>query len=72
MSMWVEKGQVSNSERMVGLGRFDRSAAPPARTPICALLPLILVTRLFRHRGLKDDLIAAGPLSDEVLRLEID
>jgi hypothetical protein len=72
VSMWVEKGQVSNSERMVGLGSIRPICRAIGEDPICALLPLILVTRLFRHRGLKDDLIATGPLSDEVLRLEID
>ena len=46
--------------RAIGEDRFLRTTA------------MILVTRLFRHRGLKDDLIATGPLSDEVLRLEID
>ena len=30
--MWVKKGQVSNSGRMVGLSRFDQSAAPSATT----------------------------------------
>ena len=36
MSMWVKKEQVSNSGRMVGSARFDRSAAPSATTAFCA------------------------------------
>jgi hypothetical protein len=39
VSMWAGKGQVSNSGRMVGLGRFDRCAAPSARTAFCAIWP---------------------------------
>jgi hypothetical protein len=33
--MWVKKEQVSNSGRMVGSARFDRSAAPSATTAFC-------------------------------------
>ena len=42
MSMWVEKGQVSNSERMVGLGSIRPICRAIGEDPICALLPLIL------------------------------